>query len=214
MSEQTVNPIIPPVGASNETLIGDLSSYFRWNEETRQYEINERVDPGISTESWAECPSPVYDRLANPNRRPTLGEIVRALNNQYLREQRKQRQYDEFRQQAYSALEIIGERLIQESEDRGWCDEFDRIISEVNESLPGPFALPEREKEYEVSWTETVMVRIDRSITVRARNVDEAMQTAPEEIDSISNSEVVDAVRYGSWEVDEYADHDYEVQEV
>lgn len=163
MSEQTINQIIPPVGVSNETLIGELSSYFRWNEESRNYEMLERIDPGISMESWAECPSPVYDRLANPNRRPTVGEIIRSLNNQSLREQRIQRQYDEFRQKAFDTVRLIGEALIAEADDRQYCEEFDRFMDNLNEMIPAPFELPTRKKPRRL-----VSVSISATVTAYA----------------------------------------------
>ena len=210
--ENTVITAVEPTDHAQK--IGDLTRFFRWDEESRQYQMNSQIDPQIGTESWVNSPSPVRDRIVSPNHNPSVGEIIHAWNNSANREANLQQRFDEFQRQAYRAIEIIGERLISESDRRGWCDEFDRIIEEVNGELPGPFALPEREKEYEVSWTETVMVSIDRSVTVRARNRDDALEQAPDEIDSISTSEVVDAARYGSWEVDEYADHDYEVREV
>lgn len=214
MSEQTINQIIPPVGVSNETLIGELSSYFRWNEEIRQYEINHRIDPQIATDHWDNCPSPVYDRLANPSRRPTVGEIITNFNNAVLREQRIQREFNEFKENAYKALEIIGDRLISESDHRGWCDEFDRIIDEVNESLPGNFQLPTRERDYEVEWTEYVTVQVSCSTTVRARNQIDAVDAARDEFDGVNTADIMDAIRYGNWEVDEYAEHDFTTTEV
>ena len=214
MSEQTINQITPQQGATNETLIADLTSYFRYNEESREYEINARIDHAVSTDNWVPCPSSVRDRFANPASQPTVGQIVWALNNAQMRERRIAADRDKFQMDAYRAIEIIGERLIKEAEDRGWCDDFDRIISDVNEMLPGSFALPEREKEYEVSWKETILVTLDRSVTVRARNEDEARDEARSEAESIDVNEIIGAVRYGGWEVDEYADVDYEVSEV
>jgi len=216
MSEATINAITPQSGAANETQIGDLTSYFRWNEESRQYEINARIDPAIATDNWVVSPSPVRDRFCNPttSRPPTIGEIIWALNNSHLREDRVSKDRLTFSTDAYRALEIIGERLLQESQDRGWCDEFDRIIDEVNESLPGPFALPVREKEYEVTWDETVTVTVSRCTTVTARNEQDAIDQVRNDGDEVENHEVIDAVREGHWESDWDCSPDYEVSEV
>jgi hypothetical protein len=213
MSEATINAITPQWGAANETRIGDLTSYFRWNEESRQYEINSRIDPAVSTEQWSVSPSPVRDRFCNPSTQPTLGEIVWAMNNSYLREDRVSKDRLNFSNDAYRAIEIIGERLLQESQDRGWCDEFDRIIDEVNESLPGPFALPVREKEYEVTWEETVTVTVSRSTLVTARNEEDAIEQVREG-DEVENHEVLEAVRDGNWEADWNCSPEYDVSEV
>ena len=210
--ENTVVTAVEPTDHANK--IGDLTRFFRWDEASRQYQMNSQIDPQIGTESWVNSPSPVRDRIVSPNHNPSVGEIIHAWNNSANREANLQQRFDEFQRQAYRAIEIIGERLIHESDRRGWCDEFDRIIEEVNGELPGPFALPEREKEYEVTWTETIMVNLDRSVTVRARNEDEAREQARNDADSIDSNEVIGAVRYGHWEVDEYADVEYEVNEV
>lgn len=146
MSEQETTQITPQMGATNETLLGDFTSYFRWNEESRQYEMNVRISPTLGTDSWVVAPSPVRDAIVNPDRRPAVGTIIYDLNNTYLRANREKAAADELRQQAHQAIAIIGERLIQEAEERGWCDEFDKIIDEVNESLPGVFELPTRRK--------------------------------------------------------------------
>jgi hypothetical protein len=191
--------------------IGDLTRFFRWNEEARQYEISSGVDPSVGTPEWVTCPSAVRDRFANPNTSANVGEIVWALNNAHLREKRVSDSRLNFERDAYAAIEMIGQRLIRESENRGWCDEFDRIIDEVNESLPGPFALPVREKEYEVTWTETFTVTVHRSATYTAKSAEDAEEMAQEE--DIDSSDLIDAIRNGNWESD-YGDNDYEVQEV
>lgn len=113
--------------------------------------------------------------------------------------------------QAHRAVEIIGERLISESNDRGWCSEFDRIIEEVNQDLPGPFALPTRYKEYEVTWTETYTVTVDRSVTYTAASEEEAIQEAKNEA-AVDRSEVIDAIRSGAYDFD--TDDNYEASEV
>lgn len=193
--------------------IGDLTRFFRWNEEARQYEISSGVDPSVGTPEWVTCPSAVRDRFANPNTSANVGEIVWALNNSHLRENRVSQARLTFERDAYRALEIIGERLLKESDDRGWCDEFDRIIDEVNESLPGPFALPVREKEYAVEWEETVTVTISRSTRVTARNEEDAIEQA-RDCDGVGTHEVMNAVRDGNWESDWDCSPEYDVTKV
>lgn len=210
--ESTVITAVEPTYHANK--IGDLTRFFRWDEESRQYKMNSQIDPAITTESWVNSPSPVRDRIVSPSHNPSVGEIIHAWNNSVNREFQIQQRFDEFQRQAYRAIEIIGERLIDESNRRGWCDEFDRIIDEVNDSLPGSFALPEREKEYEVTWTQTVTVTVDCSATFTARNADDAADMARDYQDAVDTDAILAAVRYGNYEEDYDGASDFEVNEV
>lgn len=213
MSEN-MSAIIPQQGATNETLLGDFTSYFRWNEETRNYEMNVRITPTRETEEWVVVPSPVRDALCNPDRRPAVGTLIYDLINAHLRANREQQRATEISDQAWRCMSIIGERLNQEAEDRGWCDTFDSIVEEVNSQLPGPFALPTREREYEVTWTQTVTVTVDCSATFTARNADEAADMAREYEDAVDTESIIAAVRYGNYEEDYDGADGFDVQEV
>ena len=114
----------------------------------------------------------------------------------------------------HKAIEQIGHAFMDEADKRGWCAEADAFIDRVNETLPGSYEMPTRMHDYEVEWTEIVQVQVSRSVTIRARNEDEARDMAPNEVDCIHIQDVVDSVRYGAWEVDEYADPEYYVTEV
>lgn len=69
-------------------------------------------------------------------------------------------------------IATIGERLMEEANDRGWCDIYDTVINELNDKLT--IELPVREQEYEVSVSYTVELKT----TVMARNADEAKEDA------------------------------------
>lgn len=214
MYEQNTEQITPQQGATNETTLGNFDSYFRWNEETRQYEMNVRISPTLDNDSWVVCPSPLRDAIVNPDRRPAVGTLIYDLNNANLRANREKASADEFRQQTWKCLEIIGERLIQEAENRGWCEEFDRIIDEVNDELPGAFALPMRQHEYEVTWTQTVTVNVDMSATFTARSEEEAEEMARNWDDGIDSSAIIESIRNGNYEEDYDGASDFEVCEL
>lgn len=87
------------------------------------------------------------------------------------------------------AMIIIGDRLIQEAENRGWCSEFDQIIEEVNKELVDAtgnsrFQLPVREVERTVRLMRRRIVTesIELTLTVPASaDDDEITQFAEEE---------------------------------
>ena len=214
MYEQTVEQITPQQGATNETTLGNFDSYFRWNEETRQYEMNARISPTLDNDTWIVVPSPVRDAIVNPDRRPAVGTLIYDLANANLRANREQTRANDLMNQAWKCLEIIGERFIQEANRRGWCSEADDFIDEINDQLPGAFALPVRQKEYEVTWTQTVTVNVDMSATFTARSAEDAEEMARNWDDGIDSSAIIESIRNGNYEEDYDGADDFEVCEV
>lgn len=65
-------------------------------------------------------------------------------------------------------IEVIGRTLIDEADNRDWCDEYDRVINNLNGSLRKE--LPLRSK----SWTVTVKVSYVTDFTVEATSREQA----------------------------------------
>lgn len=95
-----------------------------------------------------------------------------------------------YHQQWGEDIKLIGERLIREANDRGFCSEFDDVIDQLNAKLR--IELPTRRKEYVV----TQVVKVTRSITVYAKDEDEAM-------DDLSSIDCVRDLDRGGWTVDD-----------
>ena len=55
-----------------------------------------------------------------------------------------------------SDVAAIGDALLAEAENRGWCDEFDTFVTELNRRLH--VYLPTREKDYQVTYEVTIRV--------------------------------------------------------
>lgn len=165
------------VPVSNDTFICNVNTYLRQNPDTNSWEINLRVDPSVERDEWVPIGPHLHATLASDvpgTPMPTIGKMIHYLVAATRNEIAWREKHDTIRQQAFDAINIIGERLIQESQDRAWCSEFDEIIEDVNGKLPGPFLLPTRERDYEVSWTETYTVTVHRSTVVTARNEEHA----------------------------------------
>ena len=208
----TIESIDAVESTDNARPIGDLTRFFRWNEETKEYEMNPQIDPQLGGGTWVSSPSSIRDRIVSPNHNPTVGELVYTMNNLALRERRQTIQVQEVNQQAYDAIRIIGERLLREAEDRGWCAEFDKIIDEVNLALPDRFALPTRVKEYELTWTETYTVTVHRSATYTASDEGSAIEMARSEEDGVTRDDLRDAISNGDYEYED-SNEDYEASE-
>lgn len=144
----------------------------------------------------------IIERLSND-----LAEANTRSSSRQTRIEELQRIVDN----AHRCMDIIGDRLISESNDRDWCSEFDRIIDEVNGQLPSPFCLPVRNKDYEVTWTETYTVTVSRTETYTARDEDDAIAQAKQE-DTVGSSEIIEAVREHNFSFDD--DDNYEASEV
>jgi len=69
-------------------------------------------------------------------------------------------------------IAIIGERLIFEADQRGWCEQYDKVIEDLNAKLH--VELPARAREYEVS----VSFLVHMNVTVTADSPEEAQSEA------------------------------------
>lgn len=110
------------------------------------------------------------------------------------------------------AIAMIGDRLIQESNDRNWCSEFDEIIDDVNSALPDWLHLPTRERDYTVSWTETYYITVSRSTTVTARTEEHACDLVSDMVGEADDYEMRDALSYGNYEFSD-DNSDFEAEE-
>lgn len=199
-----------PTPIANDTLAPNFTVYVRTTE-TGTQQLNNKVNPQIVDEEWVDIPNRVYQVILNPESNLTVGKLVAHYAQEARFSDSWRDKYDEARQQAQNAIAKIGERLIQESNDRSWCSEFDQIIDDVNSDLPGWLQLPEREREYEVTWTESYSITVPRSITVTARNEEQACDIAAdwEEADEYEMREAISAGNY-SYDCD---NGDYEAEE-
>lgn len=105
------------------------------------------------------------------------------------------------------AIGIIGGRLINEANNRGWCSDYDRIIEDVNSEVASGWELPARNAEYEVTWTESFTVTVHRSATITARDEDDAIEIA-QEYDTADRSMLREAISNGNYSHDESDDYE------
>jgi len=204
------------VPVSNDTIICNVNNYLRQNPDTNSWEINLRVDPSVEQDDWVPIGPHLHSMLASDvpgTPMPTIGKVIHTLVAATRHEIAWREKHDTIRQQAYDAIHMIGIRLIDEAERRNWCSEFDEIIDDVNANLPGPFELPTREREYNVSWTETYTITVQRSTTVTARDAEQACDAASELYTGEADDyEIRDAISCGNYEFRD-DNNDYEAEE-
>ena len=191
---KTVVPI------ANDTLAPDFTVYTRTTE-TGVRQINNKVNPQITDEEWVDIPNRVYVALTSSDPNLTVGKLAALYASEANHTDAWVKKYDQARDEARRAIDMIGERLIQESNDRGWCSEFDDLIDQANSNLPGWLQLPERTREFEVTWSETYTVTVQRSICVEAKSEDHAISIA-HDWDEAEESELRDAISYGNYSYD------------
>ena len=166
----TVTPAVtPPWTPTNDTLIGDYSSYLRWSAEESTYQMSSKIDPRTEGEGvWMNIPSSVYDAIhpEGGGKTLTIGQLITRLSQQERMHHEEVKAHNKLRTEAQGAIQFIGERLIEESERRDWCSEFDSIIDDVNMGLPAWGQLPDRTREYTVTWSEEYRVTVQRQATV------------------------------------------------
>lgn len=163
------------VEPANDALCPTFTVYTRTTE-TGATQLNNRINPQIADEEWVDIPNRVYQVILNPESNLTIGKLVAHYAQEARFSDAWRDKYDQAREEAMRAIAMIGERLIQESNDRNWCSEFDELIDSANGNLPGWLQLPIRERDYEVNWSETYTVTVHRSTTVTARNEEHACE--------------------------------------
>lgn len=191
---------VTPTPIANDTLAPNFTVYIRTTE-TGTQQLNNKVNPQITDEEWVDIPNRVYQVILNPESNLTVGKLVAHYAQEACFSDAWRDKYDQARQQAQDAISKIGDRLIQESNDRNWCGEFDEIIDDVNGALPHWLQLPTRDRDYTVSWTETYTVTVRRSSTVTARNEEQACEIAADSyVGEADEYEMRDALSYGNYE--------------
>lgn len=156
---------------------GHVPAYFNLGEIARR-----TVEPVVEV-----APEPVVDdsEVARLQRRLTAAEGNVAAGKE--------------------AISIIGGRLIEEANNRGWCSDYDRIIENVNSEVASGWELPKRNNEFTVTWTETFTVTVNRSGTYTASDEDAAMEIAQGE-ETADRYQLRDAIDNGNYSFEESDD--------
>ena len=195
----TRTPEITPI--ANDALIGDFSSYLRWNADENSYQMHSKIDPRVEGDGlWTNIPSSVYDAIhpEGGGKTLTVGQLINRLAHQESMHKAEVEAHKKTKFEARNAMDVVGNRLIAESEQRNWCSEFDEIIDETNDLLPNWLELPTREREFNVTWTEEYSVTVRRHATVTAKNEEQAAEIAAD-WDEADEYEMRDALSYGNY---------------
>lgn len=136
--------------------------------------------------------------------RGTLANTQEALEN-------AREEIRNIRNKFSNSMEIISRQINEEADNRGWCDEFERIVDDVNSDLPGPFYLEKRNKTFRVTWTEEYRIRVHRSADIEAKSDELAIEEI-QEWDEADTYDIKQAIDQGDCEFID-AD-DYEAEEV
>jgi hypothetical protein len=81
---------------------------------------------------------------------------------------------DHIRRLTNDIEEVIGRTLMEEAENRGWCETYDGVVEMLNNRLKGCARLPIREHEFDVEVIVTGTASAYYTVRVTAHNQDEA----------------------------------------
>ena len=81
---------------------------------------------------------------------------------------------DHIRRLTHDIEVVIGETITNEAEHRGWCEQFDNIVENVNSRLTGCAQLPERIQQFEVEVSVTATIGAFYTVCVSAKSQDDA----------------------------------------
>ena len=201
---------VTPTPIANDATIPDFTVYCR-KTETGTTQLNNKINPQITDEEWVDIPNRVYVSLTSTDSAQTVGKLAALYAHEANHVEAWVKRYEETREEALRAIRRIGNRLIEEAEGRSWCSEFDEIIDDVNADLPGWLQLPEREREFEVRWTESYTITVPRCITVTAKSAEAACDIAAD-WDEADEYEMREAISSGGYSFD-CDNGDYEAEE-
>lgn len=102
-------------------------------------------------------------------------------------------------------IELIGNALLQEAEDRDWCSAYDDFIEVLNRSLTVELKSREHEYEVEIEVTRKQVQRV--TVTVTARDEDHAREL----INDDPSNYYEDQIDENDWEVE---DEDSDITDV
>jgi len=89
-----------------------------------------------------------------------------------------------------SDIEKIGERLISEAEDRGWCGVYDEVIEDLNSHLY--MELPSRERTFTYRAKYTVYVEVEVESTNENDAEEQARDLIEERLNEVEGLEELD----------------------
>jgi hypothetical protein len=89
-----------------------------------------------------------------------------------------------------SDIEKIGERLISEAEDRGWCGVYDEVIEDLNSHLY--MELPSRERTFTYKAKYTVYVEVEVESTNENDAEEQARDLIEERLNEVEGLEELD----------------------
>lgn len=139
-----------------------------------------------------------------PEQTPEQVEIVRLTTEATrLRERLLQSQRDHV-----ADLRVIATAAKDEAEERDWCSDYDNAVDEVRRHLTstGRSVLDEyayRKRTYKVTIGGKLTLEFSQTVSVEARNEDEARELATEEFEFDSSDANVESLDYA--EVDTYS---------
>ena len=142
-------------------------------------------------------------------------QFIREMHAQYQSNMTLNDQLQEARRTiiiAHEGYAKVSERMCDESEDRGWCEIFDTIMDEINDSLERPFQLTLRMKDYVVDVNLAVSSHVSVSTTVSARNEREARELVSDDFDTYFDSSDISQALSDS-EVDDWSIEEIDASE-
>ena len=181
------------------------------------YKLNVQFDSDYK--EWQQTSNAIAQYLISNPYVNTMSDgakaFIREMHAQYQRNMTLNDQLQEARRTiiiAHEGYAKVSERMCDESEERGWCEVFDTIMDEINDSLERPFQLTLRMKDYVVDVNLAVSSHVSVSTTVSARNEREARELVSEDFDSYFDSSDISQALSDS-EVDDWSIEEIDASE-
>ena len=202
------NVTVTRVGKKSDGSFSSLYAEFSRGSYVVEYHFTEWETLDQTTFLPVEHP---FDKLTPEELKASLIAVQKQYFDSQDKRVKLEREFSEFKDAAFKLRDVVGERLIEESNERDWCVEFDKIIEKINEGLRWDLQLPTRQKTYNVTYREEFSVTVEKNMEITAASEEDAIEQARSNYDCADEYEISEAVSCGNWTFIE-AD-DYEAEE-
>jgi hypothetical protein len=145
----------------------------------------EHTQGGIMIDS-AEIITPLTPESLTTQIADLKNEIAQAREAQRLADESLQAmtdKYNQLRATVNSDCGILSDELIGQANERGWCEVYDRIVSNVNNAMQ-VVQIREREQEWEIQVTISGRFAFNSPVVVTAASREQAVENINDDLHS------------------------------
>lgn len=198
---ENINDDVLRNAATNETLIGDLRSYFTTTDHREPISLSTTIDPSQAFASTVNVGPGFYDKFDKPGTL-TVGALVLLAAQQSYRTTVLNSRLSSLQTACLDNLRRLSTLLNEFAEENGLSESMRDLFDEYNGRTSDSFlTLTPPVREYTVRYTMTREIYVEAEVTVEASDPDEAVRMVEDDPESYFDMDdaLNDAIYNGSY---------------